>query len=230
MTGWSKVVTTIFVLLIAVVAVLAARARIDIHSNLASVSGAQATSSPSPQQQSCLIATPQPAMQTLYPLPGAQDLTSANTMTAGGVAMIQASQLMACAAQAMIASGDPKLVDRGQQWQQDARALADDGAWMVVSASADSMIHDPAKAKELDLLNLRGNGISMSAEGEAMAQHGEEMLTEVAQLRESGALPAATADDLAASAKALIASGQALQRDGQRMQDTAESLLRSLGK
>lgn len=191
--------------------------------------GAAATSTPYHEGFPSPMSSPMP-VSTLYPLPAAEDLETASTMSAGSVAMLQASQAMAQAARVMRGSGDPALVDLAAHWDQDARALREQAAWMVLAASADSMVHDPDKAHELNLQNLRGNGMSMAAEGQAMADHGREMLAQVKQLQQSGAIAPEIADDLTAAGQQLVSTGESLVRDGQRMQEYAERLLGSMGQ
>lgn len=116
----------------------------------------------------------------------AQDRDTANSMTNAGIAMIQAAQSMEAAAAAMVASGNPALVDLGGHWYQDTRSLRDQGAWMIVTATSDSMIHDPNKARELDVANLQANGLTMEVEGRAMADHGRAMFAQIDQLRADG--------------------------------------------
>jgi hypothetical protein len=175
-------------------------------------------------------ASPHAMIPTLYPLPAPQDLASADTMAAGGETMIQAAEGMSQAAVTMMAAGVPELVDLGQHWAQDAQALRERAAWMVLSASADTMVHDPDNAHELNLQNLLGNGTSMAAEGQSMVGHGQEMAAQVDQLRRDGVLTDAMADELAADAKALVDAGEALVRDGEQMQEYAEKLLQSIGE
>lgn len=191
---------------------------------------AQGTASPTPYHEAFPVASPTEMIPTVYPLPAAEDLASQDTMVAAGATMIQASRTMAAAARTMAESDDPTVVELGRHWAEDARALAERGAWMVASATAESMVHDPSKARELDLLSLLGNGQSMAAEGQAMIEHGREMVAEVERLRGGDALPAERLDQLAAHAEALIAAGETLVEDGNRMQRDAESLLRSMGR
>lgn len=194
------------------------------------VVGAQVTPTPYHEGFPTPQASPAAMEPTVYPLPAAQSLATADMMTAGGAAMIQAAQGMAEAAQTMLASGVPEVADRGQHWAQDADALRERGAWMVLASTAESMVHDPDEAHELDLQNLRGNGLSMAAEGQAMSAHGKEMAVEVEQLRQDGVLSDELAAQLATDAKALIDAGDALARDGERMREYAETLLQSIGQ
>jgi hypothetical protein len=173
-----------------------------------------------------------PADDSLHhmPLPAPEDRDTANSMTNAGLAMIRAAQSMEAAADVMAASGDQTLVDLAGHWYQDARALREQGAWLIVTATSDSMVHDPDKARELDLVNLRANGITMEDVGQAMADHGRAMNAQVAQLRQAGSLPAAMADDLTARGQDLITAGEQMARDGKKMEEYAKSMLQSLGE
>lgn len=185
--------------------------------------------SPTPYHEGAPSPVASPDQGRNLPLPPAEDLDTLNSMTAAGIAMIQAAQSMEAAAAVMVASGVQSLVDLGGHWYQDARALRDQGVWMSMTATSDSMVHDPKKARELNLSNLNANGAVMQAEGEAMAQHAREMLAQVDQLRSSGALPATVADDLATRGNGMISIGDQMAQDGEQMQDDAERLGRSLG-
>lgn len=163
------------------------------------------------------------------PLPRPEDMESASVMTSAGITMIQVSQRMAANATTMAASTDPALVELGAHWARDAAALRERGLWMIASATSATMVHDPDKARQLDLLNLQGNGLAMAAEGQAMAAHGQEMVAQIEQLRNKGNLPPETAGELIAAGNALVAAGERLAQDGERMQQYAERLSESLG-
>lgn len=206
--------------------VLVAGANRSVEPSLA----AQVTATPYHEGFPSPVASPGTTVQALYPLPAPQDLATADMMAAGGATMIQAAKGMAEAAQMMRASDVPEAVDRGQHWAEDARALRERGAWMVLASTSESMVHDPDRARELNLQSLRGNGLSMSAEGRAMAEHGKEMAAEVDQLRQDGVLNDEMSGQLTGDAKALADAGDALARDGERMQEYAETLLQSIGQ
>jgi hypothetical protein len=163
----------------------------------------------------------------------AQGTANADAMRVAGEAMNQVAQGMETAA-ALIAererSGDAALAELGRHWAQDAQALHERAGWLMAAAGADSMVHDPNKAQQLNLYNLRANGSVMVAEGQAMVEHGREMKEQVGELLTAGAIGPELADKMTAAADALIASGETLERDGKRMQDSAERLLTSLGK
>lgn len=175
-------------------------------------------------------ATPHPMAPSLYPLPSAEDRVSADAMAAGGAAMIQMATTMDETAALMLGSDDGQLVALGQHWALDAQALRQQAAWMVLSATAADMVHDPAQAHEINTWNLKGNGLAMTIEGQAMADHGQEMAAEVAQLQAAGTLSPELAQQLLAASQQLVTYGEALQRDGQRMQDAADAMLAAIGE
>ena len=218
-------VAIVFAVFIVSVGLLAVAAR-----QQSPVAGAATTPTPYHEGFPSPEATPHAMPPSLYPLPAAEDVATANTMATGSTAMIQAAAGMSRAAQTMVASGDPTLSELANHWEQDARALREQGAWMVLAATADSMVHDPDKAREVNLQNLRGNGMSMAAEGQAMVEHGNEMAAEVDRLRRDGALNEAMADELTADARALVTAGESLVQDGEWMQEYAKRLLQSIGR
>lgn len=162
------------------------------------------------------------------PLPSAQDRATQVSMTNAGIAMIQASQSMEAAAAVMIASGDSALV--GSYWYQDALVLPDQGVWMIVTATSNSIIRDLNKARELDPANLEVNGMGMEAEGEAMANHSRAMLAQVDQLRTDGSLSSTISDDLTDRGNLLITTGNEIASDGKQMQEYTENLQRPMGE
>jgi hypothetical protein len=163
------------------------------------------------------------------PLPAVRDREAENAMTAADIAMVTAAASMETVAETMIGTGDPALTELGRHWLEDARALATRGAWMITSATSDSMVHDPANARALNLANLRANGVTMEMEGAAMAEHGRAMVAQVEQLRAGGRFDATVLENLTARGQDLITAGQAMETDGKRMQDEADALARSLG-
>lgn len=190
---------------------------------------AQAPPTPYHEGQPSPVASPHAMQPTVLPLPAPADQPTANMMADGGAAMVAAADAMAAAAGEMAGSGEQALVDLGGHWTQDAAALRERGAWMVITATSAGMVHDPARAHEVDVWNLKAGGVTMTAEGEAMAAHGQEMQAQTAQLREGGALAPDLADELIAAGQAMVEAGEALQRDGERMERYADSLIQSLG-
>jgi len=167
-------------------------------------------------------------VQTLRPrLPG-------NGMTAAGTAMIQAAQALDEAAQALLREAerldDSELEELARRWQQVATTLRSRGSWMIVAVTGDSMVHEPDWARQVNLRNLRGNGLVMQAESQAMIGYGQAMIEQVDQARSRGAIPSDLADKLGTTAEALVAAGEQLERDGRIMQAYAERLLTSLAE
>jgi hypothetical protein len=197
-----------------------------------SVITAEVTATPTPYHEGVpgLTASPHAMEPPLYPLPAPEDRASADAMAAGAAAMIEMAGALEAAADRLLSANDAKLVELGQHWMLDAQALQQQAAWMVLSATAADMIHDPRTAHEINAWNLRGNGMVMTAEGQAMAEHARSMTTQVEQLRADGALPPDVADALIAAGEELITTGEELARDGQRMQDTADEMLRLIGR
>jgi hypothetical protein len=192
---------------------------------------ARTEATPTPYHEGVAVgeATPHVMEPSLYPLPDAEDRASADAMAAGATAMIQMARVMDEAASLMLASGDPELVALGQHWVLDAQALRQQAAWMVLSATAADMIHDPATAHELNARNLKGNGMAMTAEGQAMAAHGQDMTDRVERLGDAGSLAPHLTEQLVAAGQQMIDAGEALQRDGQRMQEVADDMLALIG-
>lgn len=190
----------------------------------------EATASPTPfhsgapEPQASPAATPR-----LMPLPPAQDEATANTMTNAGITMVRMAQRMDEVAVILIATGDPTLVELGEHWVLDARAIRDRGLWMITSATSDSMVHDSDNVHRLNISNLRGNGVAMELEGAAMIEHGQAMIDQVQQMKSDGSLDATVADDLVARGQEMITAGETMVSDGKQMQEDADALEQSLG-
>jgi hypothetical protein len=163
-------------------------------------------------------------------LPAAQDPASAGVMARSADVMIHVADSMGALTPTLLENGDAPTKVLAQHWNLDAHALRDRATWMVTSATSDAMIHNPDNVTEVNLSNLRGNGLAMIDEGQAMASHGAQMRTEVEQLQRDGVLSSDVADHLLDQADALSDVGRALERDGESMRDTAENLLRSIGR
>lgn len=163
-------------------------------------------------------------------LPAAQDSASAGVMASSADVMIHVADSMGALAPTLLENGDAATRVLAQHWNLDAHALRDRAGWMVTSATSDAMIHNSDNVTEVNLSNLRGNGLAMIDEGQAMANHGAQMRTEVEQLQRDGVLSSDVANHLLDQADALFDAGQALERDGESMRDTANNLLRSIGR
>ncbi len=100
-----------------------------------------------------------------------------NPMVAGGRAIIAMADAMDNVATALLTSsslaGDSQRAELGRHWKADASMMRTRGNWMILAATADSMIHDPDAARQVNLQNLRGNGLVMEHEGNALIAHGQ---------------------------------------------------------
>ncbi|GIW07461.1 MAG: hypothetical protein KatS3mg060_2266 [Dehalococcoidia bacterium] len=91
------------------------------------------------------------------------------------------------------------------------------------------MLHDPSRARGVDLEALRWNGLAMRAEGQNMADHGRVMVEEAEVMVTRHQLQGQAAADLLQAAQTMREVGGHLTGNGQAMIDYAERLRRSLG-
>ena len=179
------------------------------------------------------------------------------SMAESAQAMQQAGSTMQAHAQAMLAvgqrNGDQDLIARGERWLNDSQALARGGQWMAMNPTvpgslvsspselgaqgswgeltrtAQQMVHDSSRAREVDLEALRWNGLAMRAEGRNMLDHGRNMADEVEIMIARDQLDDQAAADLRQSAATVRQVGGYLEQNGQSMIDYADRLRRSLG-
>jgi hypothetical protein len=172
-------------------------------------------------------------------------------------ALQQAGMTMQRHGQAMIAegqrTGDDVLVAHGWHWLSDGEALVQRGQWLLMDPlapsslvtppaelsaqdawgelprTAQAMLHDPSRAREIDLEALRWNGLAMRAEGHNMAEHGRVMAEAVELMVARRQLEAQAATELRQAAQALREVGGHLTQNGQAMIDYADRLRRSIG-
>ncbi|MCC7106548.1 MAG: hypothetical protein IT307_15525 [Chloroflexi bacterium] len=179
------------------------------------------------------------------------------SMNQSAQAMQGAGNVMQLHAQAMLAegqrTGDQDLIARGEHWLSDGQALVRGGQWMsmnptspgslVASPSelgaqgswgelirtARQMLHDPSRAREVDLQALRWNGLAMRAEGRNMADHGRNMAEDVELMITRHGLDGQAAADLRQTAATTKQVGGYLEQNGQSMIDYADRLRQSMG-
>lgn len=179
------------------------------------------------------------------------------TMDASGQAMQQAGTAIQTHARAMLdqgqRAGDQTLIDYGQRWLQDGQDMVRRGQWMVanptapsslhatqaelaqqgnwaeVNRAAQAMLHDPSKARGVDLEALRWNGLSMQSEGADMADHAQLMEDQVALMLAQHKVDDPAAAALRAAAATLRQTGEHLQQNGQVMVAYADRLRANLG-
>jgi hypothetical protein len=175
---------------------------------------------------------------------------SAQALQRDGAVMMAHGQAMLAEGQR---TGDQDLTARGEHWLQDGRALVQRGQWLLMNPTAPSslvsspgelaaegswgeltrtaqaMLQDPTRAREVDLQALRWNGLAMRAEGQNMAEHGQVMAEEVEVMLARHGLEAQTAAELRQAARTMREVGGHLAQNGQAMLDYAEQLRRSMG-
>lgn len=121
-------------------------------------------------------------------------------------ALERAGQVMQTHGQAMLTLGqraeDQDLIAHGEHRVRDGQALSQraqwlamdplapsslvtspgelsrQGSWGELTRTAAAMLHDPSRARAVDLEALRWNGLAMQAEGRMMAEHGQLMVEE----------------------------------------------------
>lgn len=179
------------------------------------------------------------------------------SMAESAQAMQQAGLTMQAHAQAMLAegqrAGDQDLIGHGEHWLTDGQALVRGGQWMgmnptspssLVSSpselaaqgswgeltrTAQTMLHDPSRAREIDLAALRWNGQAMRAEGRNMVEHSRIMIEQAELMIARHGLEGQAATDLRQTAATMQQVGGYLEQNGQSMIDYADRLRRSLG-
>jgi hypothetical protein len=179
------------------------------------------------------------------------------SMTESAGALQQAGAVMQTHGQTMWEDGqrlnDPDLVARGEHWRADGQTLSQRGQWLsmhplapsslVVSPAelsaqgawgdlprtAETMLHDPSRARELDLEALRWNGLAMRAEGQAMAEHGRIMDEDLSVMVSRHPVAEPTTANLRQAAEAMRDAGGYLSANGQEMIDYADRLRQSMG-
>jgi hypothetical protein len=150
-------------------------------------------------------------------------------------------------------TGDQDLAAHGEHWLGDGERLVQGGVWMAMNPTApgglvstpgelsaqgswgeltrtaQEMLHDPSRARSVDLEALRWNGMAMRAEGRAMAEHGRVMLEEAEAMIARHDLNGTAGADLVHAATTMQRVGGYLEQNGQEMVDYADRLRRSLG-
>jgi hypothetical protein len=179
------------------------------------------------------------------------------SMEQSAQALQQAGGVMQAHGQTMLLTGqandDQDLIEHGEHWLRDGRELVQRGLWLAMdptspanlntspadlaaqgswgslTQTAQAMLHDPSRARELDLQALSWNGQAMRAEGQTMAEHGRVMAEEVELMVVRHGLEGRAATDLRQAARTMQTVGGDLAQNGQRMIDYADRLRRSMG-
>ncbi len=179
------------------------------------------------------------------------------SMAEAAQAMLRDGGAMQVHAQVMLdearRTGDQDLAAHGEHWQRDGLELVQRGQWMAMNPiapgslvaspsqlsqegswgeltrTAQAMLHDPSRARGVDLEALRWNGVAMQAEARNMAEHGRLMAEEADVMIAQHGLQGEAAATLRQAAETMREVSGYLEQNGQAMVDYAERLRRSLG-
>ena len=179
------------------------------------------------------------------------------SMEESGRAMEAAGATMQRHGQAMLdegrQKGDQDLIAHGEHWLRDAQQLSQGGQWMAMNPTApgnlvsspaelreqgnwteltknaQAMIHDPSKARGVNIEALRWNGLAMRGEGQNMVDHATIMAEEVELMVQRHGQQGQAATDLRQAVEGMRRSGGHLKENGQAMMDYADRLRRSMG-
>lgn len=179
------------------------------------------------------------------------------SMEASGQAMERAGTTMQAHGQTMLddsrKTGDQNLAAHGEHWLRDGATLLQAGRWMAMNptapgylvsspgelaaqgnwqaltTAAQNMLHDPSKARSVDIEALRWNGLAMQGEGQNMVDHAGVMAEEAEAMIQRHGLQGQAADDLRAAARTMREVGGRLTENGTQMVEYADRIRRSMG-
>jgi hypothetical protein len=131
------------------------------------------------------------------------------------------------------AINDPGWVSDGQHWIADGNSLVETGERAVKLGQ--SLRGNPVTAREVDLYQVRAEGLGLISAGQALVDHGKVMIEFSELLRrraEAGGDPRLAQDvaDSSDRAQRMGQSGQQLVASGQQLVDFADTLAKSLGR
>lgn len=188
---------------------------------------------------------------------GAVDKPQLMSMEASGQAMQDSGAAIERHGQAMLddgrRTGDQDLTAHGEHWIRDGQQMVQGGQWMTnnptapgslvsspvelreqgnwteLTKNAQAMIHDPSKARGVNIEALRWNGLAMRGEGQNMIDHAAIMAEEVELMVQRHGLQGQAAADLRRAVEVMRQAGGHLKQNGQAMIDYADRLRRSMG-
>jgi hypothetical protein len=131
------------------------------------------------------------------------------------------------------ALGDPSWVGDGQHWIADGNTLVAIGERTVKVGQ--SLANNPIKAQEVDLNQVRAQGLGVISDGQALVEHGKVMseLSDLLKRRTDASVDQPLAQDVAdarAEALRMGQTGQQLVTGGQQLVDFADALARSIAR
>jgi hypothetical protein len=160
-----------------------------------------------------------------------KDVTSAgNQAIEHGREMQQLGARMVSHGEAL---GDPTWVGDGQHWIADGNNMVAIGERTVKLGQ--SLANNPVKTQEVDINQVRAQGLGVLSDGQALAEHGKVMIefSDLLKRRTDLSGDQALAQDVADArpgAMAMEQTGQQLMMGGQQLVDFADSMARSIGR
>lgn len=148
---------------------------------------------------------------------------SAQAMQQAGAAMQQHGQAM------LMQGGEWMVINPTAPGILVPGAQIDAGNRGELNRSIQAMLHDPSKARSIDVEALNWNGMAMQGEGQNMRYHGQIMAEEVELMIERHGLQGQAVDDLRRGVQVMRQVGGDLMQNGQEMIDYAERIRRSMG-
>jgi hypothetical protein len=131
------------------------------------------------------------------------------------------------------ALGDQSWVGDGQHWIADGNTMVAIGERTVKLGQ--SLASNPIKAQEVDINQVRAQGLGLISDGQALVEHGKVMteLSDLLKRRTDASGDQPLAQDVAeaqAGALSMGQTGQQLVAGGQQLVDFADSLARSIAR
>ncbi len=147
-----------------------------------------------------------------------------------GQAMQQLGARMVTHGQAL---ADPSWVGDGQHWIADGNTMVAIGERTVKLGQ--SLANNPIKAQEVDINQVKAQGLGVISDGQALVEHGKVMteLSDLLKRRTDASRDQPLAQDVAdaqAGALRMGQTGQQLVTGGQQLVDFANTLARSIGR
>jgi len=129
--------------------------------------------------------------------------------------------------------GDPSWIGDGQHWIADGNGMVAIGERTIKLGQ--SLANNPIKAQEVDINQVRAQGMGVISDGQALVEHARVMseLSDLLERRTKSTGDQPLAQDIAdaqASSLRMGETGQQLVAGGQQLVDFADTLARSIGR
>jgi hypothetical protein len=168
--------------------------------------------------------------------PAARAFDPKDVVAAGNLAIEHGRAMQQLGAR-MVSHGealaDQSWVGDGQHWVADGNTMVQIGERTVKLGQ--SLASNPIKAQEVDIDQVRAQGMGVVSDGQALVEHGKVMteLSDLLKRRSNASGDQPLAQDVAdaqASAQRMAQTGQQLVAGGQQLIAFADTLARSIGR